>query len=227
MKKVLLFILALMAFAGCSNKWKETADVNFRFEVEGIEEKDQGFWFLSGLIRLGKVTLEGDRLQARDISFEDAFTEDFEVRVASGNATTPLSYQLPQGTYKSLKMKVVMNSVAEDTLPAVELEGFYKDDNGQTSKIRFDLGVKVVSELETLFPEGQDDYPILAGDSRSAVITFRPDEWFSGLSPQSLASADRYVVAGEEVIWISATRNVDIYNLVLSRVGRFDEVQFE
>jgi hypothetical protein len=226
MNKILHILLLLLLVSGCSSKWKETGGINFSFELNGTSESNFGFWFSSGQIHLGRLRFEGDRLQARDVSFDDRFVDDMKIDIPSGLPTNTLYYELPQGTYRNIKMGVSLENVA-DSLPSIMLNGYFRDSTGLTRDVIFKLNGKIESTLKTLYPGDRENYSILEGDFYTATIRFSIGDWFSTIPPSILQDAVIDIINSRETILISAERNVNIYSIILPKIGQFDEVQYE
>lgn len=226
MKKILYIAVLALVFAGCSAKWKETALLRIDFDVYGTEAVNYGFWFTSGEVRVSRLQFQGDRLQARGVQFENEFEPSFTIDIPTGLAENPLVYDMPQGTYRNVEMEVFLDR-RQDTMPTINLNGFFRDSIGTIRDVRFQVNGKIESKLITLYPGDRDDYSMVSGEVYQARIRLNLSDWFSTIPRSFLESAEVDMIGGRETILISAERNVPIYSTILPKLGQFDEVQFE
>lgn len=226
MNKILYILLISFIVAGCSQKWKETAKVDFDFEIYGTTPVNYGFWFTEGQVNVSRLTFEGNRLQSRSVAFEDNFESPILIDIPTGLVDYSLQYDLPQGTYREVRMEIFLESGADST-PSISLKGFFADSTGIIRDVLFYVSGKIESKLITQYPGDREDFSILSGDNYFSVIRLKLNDWFSSIPKSILEGAEISNVNGRETIVISDEHNVPIYSAILPKLGQFDEVQFE
>lgn len=226
MNKIFYIILISLIVTGCGRKWKETAIVDFDFEIYGTDPVSYGFWFTEGQVNVSRLTFEGNRLQARSVTFEDDFGSPLPIDIPTGLADNSLQYDLPQGTYREVRMEIFLESGADST-PSITLKGYFIDSSGVLRDVHFFVSGKIESNLITKYPGEREDFSILSGDNYHSVIRLKLNDWFSSIPRSILENAEISNLNGRETIVISDEHNVPIYSAILPKLGQFDEVQFE
>ncbi|MDT8401313.1 MAG: hypothetical protein RQ743_06440 [Bacteroidales bacterium] len=103
--------------------------------------------------------------------------------------------------------------------PAIVMEGVYTDLEGTDHQIRFEYNSDATFEVEL------EGYIVFEADvSFIAQVTIDPAFWFLGVSDDDITSADK---DEDQVIVISSTSNISIYNMVADGLELATEVEFE
>ncbi len=168
----------------------------------------------------GHIILESIEFEAE--SAIDSLETEFEIEsfitidFATGESNPDVSeIQIREGTYTEIEIELELWD--ENHEAAIDLEGTWTDSGGNGQPIRF------------LFDSGQDfslekegEFTVTESTTMIAEITFDPNIWFSGVSPEMISNAD---TDENGVIIISSDANTDIYDIVEEKIDLVSEVE--
>ncbi len=176
---------------------------------------DNNLQFSSGHIILESIEFEAESdVDSLEVEFEiESFiTIDF----ATGESNPDVSsIQIRPGTYTEIEIELELWDKNHE--PAIALDGIWTDAGGNEHPIRF------------LFDSGQEfslekegEFTLTESSTMIAEITFDPNIWFSGVSPDMISNANR---DENGVIIISSDTNTDIYDIVEEKIDLISEVE--
>lgn len=178
--------------------------------------------FNAGSMHVGMITVEGDRAQARDVSFVDDIDGTTSVDVASGVASEPLSYDVHQGTYDEFKIDFRIDSES-DVQPALTLEAEFMTDQGSVTPVRFILDDRVDLELTASEAADGGEINFVEGEPIKATVELHVMDWFGLVTVADLEHAELTEEDGTNWIVISRESNENIFDLVVERIGEADK----
>lgn len=224
-QKVSLTLILLAAILGSSckkNQWKEPTSVGFSFSLSPKQGGPGTFNFEEGHIQLQRFWVEGKREQAEDIFFERTYTVDNALQLPFNTflPSEELSFDIPQGTYTSLKIGY---ETISSTDKCIRAEGLYEYNNPNKDPI----WVEFLADNEDIYEiilednSGSNTINLIADQAVHIDIILDPKHWFKNVTGNAMSSA---AVSngnnGQDKIQISKNQNDNIYNVVISRVGK-------
>ena len=119
---------------------------------------------------------------------------------------------LPAGTYTEVEYKITLNQ--NGSTPAMELNGQYTNSTGGITPVVFDINSLFLIKAE------QSNVVVSAGTSLTALTTLDLSFVSSGITQAMMNSAT--VSSGKIVI--SASSNINIYNIMVNNLTQFHHV---
>ncbi|MFT4601401.1 MAG: hypothetical protein ACI857_001581 [Arenicella sp.] len=221
---LVIAVIGLIGLASCEKaELKKPVDVNFSFKM--IQDQgDQGLQVQFGEINLTKFDVVGDRVEGDDISFMRSFQEGLNSDLNGSAEIKELAYDLPQGDYQKLDIQMGASSI--NGQPSLILEGKYK--NGPDSRdFSFEVSEELLFDIEGM-DEAASQFILLDKDMPKKVnIEFNVDDWFALVDDTMWTNADLISQNGEDLVLISTTDNIPIYQLVVGRIIQDNKAIFK
>lgn len=213
------FIALLLIFASCEKKWKQPVTVNLEFEtVQTLGSVD----FNDGSISVNEIQFSSSRKQAEDVAFER--DEDVSINMPSGSFSTPVSFELPQGTYTQMKLNLV---VENDSGPGIILKGNYAKQGQQVIPVQIEINSSQLFQLIVKENDGTNEIVLIKDAPRALVITMNLEFLLTDISIDSWQNADMQNTTGIPAIIINTQNNPTIYNSIISRLNGSFQAQFK
>lgn len=216
-----LMLVSTLSLWGCFGKWKQTTQMDFRYELVKTNEEVPFLQINQGTISLKQIDWEGLREQSGDVQFEEEFETSMLINAGVDNGPVEISYDIPQGTYTQINMDLRLDG-STDLSQSIYLTGDYVLSGGSSIPFVFETLNTFDIELKTLFPNGDPDISFIKGDKRIATIRLHLIDWFGNTTENMFRSADLKEVGGKETIVISPNDNLNIYDAVIGRIGQID-----
>lgn len=233
---VLGFIAALFLSHSCiEDTLKLPARVSFGFNIQN----DTALHFIrfTGVeLRVKEFEFEGYRQAGEDYFFDHYFTTPLEVRYNTPVFPDELTFDLPQGVYTRMKVKIKVDDLEDGTndrepglgredsidyvmpeTPSFVLRGFYRYMHGQ--EIPFLMVIDNEQFVGDVISNGSNSDIVISRDRQyQGTLTFRAGYAFKALSRHSLENADIALASNMETMVISKDHNEDIYEILLYRL---------
>jgi hypothetical protein len=218
---ILLLVLTVLSLSACQRKWKKTAPATFIVEVHKVQNSPS-ITITNGMMILDKFEFEGKRKQGNDVFFTNETVGLSRVDLGTSAFLSPLNYDIPQGTYTEIRCRLRFNS-EDSSIPSVKIEGTFLNSLNQPIPFIFETEDHVpveitLSGIEQVFVEEETILP---------VFHFNANQWFSALTNNQLETADTELVNNLPTILINEDSNTDLYELVISRIGTIETLEFE
>lgn len=220
-KTILLLMLTVLSITACQRKWKKTAPATFGVEVHKVQNSPS-VTITNGLIVLDKFEFEGKRKQGNDVFFSNETAGLSRVDIGTSAFLPPLNYDIPQGTYTEIRCRLRFKS-DDSSIPSVRIEGTFLNSLNQPIPFIFEtedhIPVEItLSGIEQLFLEDETIMP---------VIHINANQWFSAITNNQFETADTVLLNNVPTILINEDDNSDLYELVISRIGTIETLEFE
>ncbi|MEE4214700.1 MAG: hypothetical protein V2I34_06510 [Bacteroidales bacterium] len=218
-------LASIFILGGCEKDKTEGPSLGVEFEAVKIGTflSDQSK-ALNGelVINSGTILFESVEFEAEsenelvEIEFELEGDVLFDFETVE---TTPdiSSIAVPAGTYEEIEIELEIKD-GGDT-PSIVMEGVYTDQESTEHPFRFEYNADQTFEVEM---EGSIVFE--ADVSFIALVTIDPASWFSEVTDNDMTSATKNE---DNLIVISSTSNVSIYNTVSAGLELASEVEFE
>lgn len=212
LRPVLTSFLALVlvgTFSSCEkDELTKPVQVNFEFKLDRVIPAQGNVLFTAGSIELQSITFTGDRDTGEDVTFMSDFQTVIFADLATGFSDPSIKFDIPQGTYKSIRLLIDPDDVAPD----ITINGQYTPAGiGLPLPLEMHLEFAGALNLVAKTADGNTEI-VLRKDSPATVEVFlNPSAWFNTTLIQSLATADVQLVGNVPSIIISKSMNADIY----------------
>ena len=225
MKKTgLIILVSLLLFAthGCNKaKWKRPTDLSFLVGLTTESALNGNLSFSGGEVLVRNISFDGERIQGDDVYFEDEFDAGALVSLSGIDAISQLLYEVPQGTYTSIRIDFDAESSASQTITIL---GSYLNSSSVELPVIIELDILEFSDGLARNVAGITEIELVEDIPATATILFNPAFWFETISINQLDNAQTTMVNGVESILISPDMNESIYEVVEDRAGLAAEI---
>ncbi|NOY36028.1 MAG: hypothetical protein GXO83_00455 [Chlorobi bacterium] len=242
---ILLFVIIAGVQSCIKEEFTLPTRVQFLFELTPDPAIDF-LEFNGGDILIRNIEFEGYRQTGDDYFFTHRFTPPLSVKISEFTGDS-LTFDIPQGIYQKIKVRVKMKGEQENTSESgSETHGGknhreesrdYPDDNPEPK----DMAVMLSGSYHTLRGEkvplvlvidnesfegdavnssGTGEIVLTRDKDYEGIFTFDPGYAFQVISRKTLEDAERYSWKGVPTILISEETNDEIYELVLYRLQK-------
>lgn len=216
----IVIVLSLLLTA-CQRKWKKTAPSIFSVNVHKVQDVPS-ITITNGIIVVDKFEFEGKRKQGNDVYFNSESENLTRIDIGTSAFLSPLNYDIPQGTYTEIRCKLRFKSDDSNT-PSLRIEGTFLNSSSQVIPFIFETADHIPIEIaatgiEETFIEDNEIRP---------VIHLNVNQWFSAITNNQLENADTTIVNSVPTILLDEDNNSDLYELVISRIGTIESLDFD
>lgn len=217
----LIIAVISLTLCACQRKWKKTAPSIFSVNVHKVQAVP-AITITNGIIVVDKFEFEGKRKQGNDVYFNSESENLTRIDLGTSAFLSPLNYDIPQGTYTEIRCKLRFKS-DDSNIPSLRIEGTFLNSSSQVIPFIFEtedhIPVEITSTgIEETFVEGNEINPI---------IHLNVNQWFSAITNNQLDSADTTLVNNTPTILLNEDNNSDLYELVISRIGTIESLDFD
>ncbi len=220
----LVFVLSIF-MVSCERKWKKPADVSFGFQLNS-NSADGLVKFTSGYFLLDKIDFNGDRKQgSNNVSFSKDYDPNAQIYLNSTALSGGLTFDIPQGTYTRIDLKVSMEEQPGNA-PSLVVYGTYINTINDTIAVRFEFISGETFELQGQSTSGGAEIFLMEDKPSSTSIIFNPKYWFDVVPQSMLESATIVIESSVQTMIINDSSNSDIYELVIDRLSDGNQLMF-
>ena len=213
----LLFLALACSFYSCEKKFKESSSANVTVKMVNPIVSER-LVINSGVVFLSSFGLSGDRKQGDNVSFSKAFSSETTADLSTGNITPLLNFDLFQGTYTKLEINLGISPKLNDG--SIVLEGIINsvEEEGNSESKKFSYHFEPSNSFYwNLTNDGEKN--IVPDQNCLVNIEFDATYLFSAITETQWQNCVHELVNGEEVIYITAQKNPDIYNILSGRIN--------
>lgn len=224
----LLILLLFFCLTACDkeqNQWKRPADVIMTMDLNRNPNSLNTLFFHTGEIVLASFAIEGERLQAEDISFSKEFSQGLSIPFDPNTAVAELDFEIPQGTYSSIE--VSFSTFDDSGLPNIVVEGTYTNSTGVDIPLRFEFMSAETFEIVAEDDLGSNSIVLDENVPLYGKIQLDPIFWFGVISANRLDNASLSNLDGVQTLLISENINADIYDDLADRIDQQTEMRLE
>lgn len=208
LSRYLLFVVALGLISCEKDELTKPVRVNFEFKLDRVPPTQGNVVFTAGSFDLQSITFTGDRDTGEDVTFMSDFETVVLADLATGFSDPAVSFDIPQGTYKSIQLLIDPDDVAPD----IVINGRYTPAGlGVPLPVEMHIEIGGALNLVAKTPEGNTEI-VLRKDTPATVEVFlNPSAWFTGAITDLLTTADVQLVGTVPSVVISKNMNAAIY----------------
>ncbi|NOQ25464.1 MAG: hypothetical protein GQ564_08895 [Bacteroidales bacterium] len=232
MRKVFFFVFSsFIIFALSCEKDDLTLPVQVDFEFtmdsfhsEGAKKANTFFEIDKGILNIQQIEFDGRRDQGEDYYFTSGF--DFLVQAQLHNKimSQNISYDIPQGVYNRINLNLSIGDGSEDALC---LEGRFQKGSMQEVQIIFKYSFQEQIEIKAKNSIGNDQIVLSKDTQMKANIIFNVPNLFQLVNMNMIQNAEITIKDEKEVIEINKEKNIDIFNLLATRLDNSMRVVFD
>ncbi|MFD2514843.1 hypothetical protein ACFSRY_13285 [Pontibacter locisalis] len=232
MKRITFFMLFISCFLLSCEKEEEfkiPVDVSFTLDMQREKTSDSRIRFTEGHLVLASFEFEGDREQAEEVRFEKEYEHGLHVPFSPNQGISELKFQVPQGTYSRIAVAIETIDGEEDEgqkKSSLVVEGVYQTSGGKVLPLRFELQSSGEIEVEAKSLSDGSQIILKREAPATASIRLNPHYWFQAVPSSLLDNAEVVERNGVATILISEEVNEQIYEIVVSRIGKGAETVF-
>jgi len=217
-KSFQIIIICCFALISCKrDKWNEPAAVSFVVDINRSPGLSDKLVFSSGKIVFENFSFEGERVQGDDVYFSNSYPSGLSVTFDANNTIGDLDFDIPQGTFTRIQISFSTYGTSSDN--HIEMTGVYSTGRGTTFPLKFEYNAKESFSVMAQNTSGSNEIVLNKDTPVKPKIVFDPIYWFQPVSLNLLNNAEVVDINGTSTILINSTTNIDIYNIVVNRVG--------
>ncbi|MFD2515918.1 hypothetical protein ACFSRY_18750 [Pontibacter locisalis] len=232
MKRITYFVLFLSCFLLSCEKEEEfkiPVDVSFTVDMQREKTSDSRIRFTEGHVVLASFEFEGEREQAEEVRFEKEYEQGLHVPFSPNQAVGELRFQVPQGSYSRIAVAIETADGDEEDgggRSGLAVRGVYRTSGGKELRLLFEL--QSSEEIEVVAESLSDGSQIILKREAPATASIRldPHYWFQAVPYSLLDNAETVDRNGVATILISEEVNEQIYEIIVSRIGKGAEAVF-
>jgi hypothetical protein len=226
MRKIyFLAVLSVLIFSCKKAELKKPTEVNFTFDLNKNFTPASTIKMISGDINFIDFSITGDRVEGQDISFSRSFQSGLYIDLNGSGEIAEMDFDIPQGEYTDLN--VSFNIASDQNNLALSLDGTYKITQGPVVALRFEYDG---GNSFSISGEGNTAGQSIIMDAdlgKKGRIKFDPIYWFGSLTANQMDNATIIPMQGQDMILLSSTSNVSLYEIVLNRISSSNTAIFE
>lgn len=218
---VLLSLLFLITGCAKEDAFKNPADVVFNIGMnpQGTAPSDD-LTFSDGYVILNRFTVIGERAVGEGFEFSRTFPNGLKIPFYNNLTFEDLSFELPQGTYTSLKIR--FETASSSSLPGVFVEGNYDYNNPlkPSSTVHLAWNAAKTFDVAVLSQTGSNEFVLNETQKEFPKIVFQPKRWFENVTELMLENASFVTNSSQEQIMrIDPVTNTTIFTALDSEIG--------
>ena len=168
--------------------------------------------FTSGSLNINQVDFEAEN-KTVEIEYELKGISNVDLF----NMSSILgSVKIPEGTYDEVELKLVLKKSTDNTIP-LTLKGTYKNEAGVSTPVEFYFNEDYEIEVEA------EDVVINSDSDYLGLINIQLNKLLLNVASNDLGSATKT----NNVVIISSTSNVSLYNKFKANLNAFGDCDFE
>lgn len=240
-KKTVCLLLALLPLLSCTkDDLTHPVQAELLLEMEGEQNGSatEPIQVTGGRFLISELEFDGYRENGENYFFTKKFPDSLNVAFSSSSTTKILAFEMPQGIYSRIDIRLGVPSLKEGTAAVevlervslkggVEIWGNYINTKGEAVPFIFIYSAKDVFKYTAKSTAGDQQVVVKAKADHKGVIRFNPQHWMELINARMLQSANIKIVDGAPTIIISKSQNDHIYNLLVSRIEKSTSLSFE
>ncbi|MFO7852464.1 MAG: hypothetical protein ACQERS_04270 [Bacteroidota bacterium] len=232
MKKIFLlfWIFCIAVISACEKdelklpaEVKLEFDMNF-FNLEGNTKAGQKFTVDEAYLILSSLEFDGKREQGEDYFFTSPFDEPVRAEMHTGLTNQNISFDVPQGIYNVIELNLALG---DGEGPALQLRGRFQLGPFVDVPVLFEYAFSEEIRVRAMNKEGNRQVILKKDTPATATVILDAPFMFQLINMGILKNAEHFVIEGEETIVINNEKNIDIFNILATRLDKSLQVIFE
>lgn len=229
MRKVFIFIFILLAFSCEKDDLTLPVQVDFEFTMdsfrfEGSKNTHSFFEIDKGIINIQQIEFDGRRDQGEDYYFTSGFNSLVQAQLHNKIISQNISYDIPQGIYNRINLNLFIGDGYEDALC---LQGRFQKGSMNEIQVIFKYSFQEQIEIKAKNSIGNDQIVLSQDSQMKANLVLNVPYLFQLVNMNMIQNAEITINEEKEVIEINKEKNIDIFNLLATRLDNSMRVVFE
>jgi hypothetical protein len=229
MRKVFFFAFIFLVLSCEKDDLTLPVQVDFEFTMdsfhsEGAKKANAFFEIDKGIINIQQIDFDGRRDQGEDYYFTSGFDSLVQVQLHNKIMSQNISYDIPQGVYNRINLNLFIGDGNEDALC---LEGRFQRKSMQEIQIVFKYSFQEQIEIKAKNSIGNDQIVLLQDSQIKANLVLNVPYLFQLVNMNMIQNAEITIKEEKEVIEINKEKNIDIFNLLATRLDNSMRVVFD
>ena len=232
MKKYVYIIagIFIMGFSSCEkDELTLPSKVNFEFTMEtyhgsGAAQSKYGLDIDEGTIVINSIEFDGRREVGEDYFFSRDFTPSLKADMHNGDTNQNISFDIPQGVYTNIEIEF---SLGDEDKNALVLDGKYKQGPFVKVPVRIEYTLQEKIRVRAKNQNGKEQIVLQKDKPSIAKVIFNTPAFFQLINPKMIENAVRVEINGKQTILINNEVNVNIFNLLATRLDNSVRVIFK
>ncbi len=218
----------LLLAMGCSpdEDLKKPTEVGVAFKVDDHASEPQGnsgnaspqvsLDLKEGKIQVEKIRVIGKRKKGKDVDFER--DKKIQLPIEDKDLGTQLLFDLPQGSYEKLKLRLTLEGDNEVVKCIGERIQHFNNQASKATPFRLTIEKKRIVECEVDPKKGKDHVELQKGNPRTIRVMVRPGKWFQGMGQGQWNQADVINDGGKDLLPIHQGKNQQMHSKILENI---------
>ncbi len=232
MRKVIFFIFTSFIFFALSCEKDDLTfpvQVDFEFTMdsfhsEGAKKANAFFEIDKGIINIQQIDFDGKRDQGEDYYFTSGFDSLVQAQLHNNIISQNISYDIPQGVYNRINLNLL---IGDSSMDALILEGRFQKRSMNEVQIIFKYSFQEQIEIRAKNSIGNDQIVLSMDSQMKANIVLNVPYLFQLVNMNMIQNAEITIKEEKEVIEINKEKNIDIFNLLATRLDNSMRVVFD
>jgi len=233
MRKYIFIILSTLTISFLSfcdkNVLTKPSSLQINFKIADAPAKSGKFIFDKGFILMENFEFEGIREIGNNIAFTNKFQDGFYIDLALSTNLEMFSYDIPQGVYQKILLRLTLFSKSTDIIekPRIEITGKYII-NGTSTPIKIQCNFDEILEMNVKNNLRTTNTLTISSENRSTItVSINPYYWFQVITDDHLSQIELTNISGTDYILINEQKNQKIFSLIILRIKESTTALFE
>lgn len=231
MRKVFFFVFISFIFLVLSCEKDDLTlpvQVDFEFTMdsfrsEGAKKASTFFEIDKGIINIQQIEFDGRRDQGEDYYFTSGFDSLVQAQLHNKILSQNISYDIPQGVYNRINLNLLIGDGNKDALC---LEGRFQKGFMKEVQIIFIYSFQEQIEIKAKNRIGNDQIVLSMDSQMKANLVLNVPYLFQLVNMNMIQNAEITIKEEKDVIEINKEKNIDIFNLLATRLDNSMRVVF-
>jgi len=226
----IIIIALIFVFSSCEkDELTKPTEILLQFEMEphqnqGATKSMNGFTIDQCNMVISSMEFDGRREVGEDYYFNKSFETPLKAEMHTGNTNQTVSFDAPIGVYNKIDISF---SLGAENEKALILTGKYNQGPLVEIPIRFEYNLQENIRVQGQSKSGNQEIVLKKDDITKATVVFNTPELFQLTTVGMIQNAMQQNINGQATVLIDNKTNIDIFNLLASRIDNSVQVIFE
>jgi len=234
MRKIIslvIFSLILFTYSCEKDELTEPTKVDLEFSMDSYtgygqygSKSGSSFEINEGVMIIESIEFDGRRDEGEDYFFTSDFSEPLITEMHNKYTNKDVSYDIPQGVYNRIELNF---SIGDGNENALCLQGHYQRGPLDDVEIRFEYAFQEQIRIRAKNSMNNEQIVLKSNSDVKANVIFDAAHLFKIVSMNMINNAETTQVEGENIILINNENNIDIFNVLVTRLDNSIRVIFD
>jgi len=234
MRKIIslvIFSLILVSYSCEKDELTEPTKVDLEFSMDSYTDYGQNgpksgssFEINEGVMIIESIEFDGRRDEGEDYYFTSDFSEPLIAELHNKYTNQNVAYDIPQGIYNRIELNF---SIGDGNENALCLQGQYQRGPLDDVEIRFEYAFKEQIRIRAQNNMNNEQIVLKSNSDIKANVIFDAPHLFKIVSMNMIKNAETTQEDGKNLILINNENNIDIFNVLVTRLDNSIRVIFD